>query len=84
MDAHLGIEKNVGGIDRKIRGVLAVVSLVLGVATLAGYLELPVLVGVVALVAGAGLGFNAVTQRCLGNKLLGINTCSVEPEASND
>lgn len=70
------IEKNVGGADRQVRAVLAVVLGALGVA--AGVGVLPVLGpvgGAVLLAAAAGLGFNAVTQRCMGNYVLGVNTC---------
>jgi len=33
---------------------------------------------VTGLLASAGLGFNFVTQRCMANKVLGINTCNVQ------
>lgn len=76
-------EKNVGGYDRILRGVFAVVCLVaaLGVFVLSpfgGTVDLAVVA--TALLASAGLTFNVVTQRCMGNKVLGINTCSIETE----
>jgi hypothetical protein len=70
------IEKNVGGTDRRVRAALAVVLAAVGVAAAAGLLPGVGTVGAaVALTASAGFGFNAVTQRCLGNRLLGIDTC---------
>ncbi|MFB6297032.1 MAG: DUF2892 domain-containing protein [Salinirussus sp.] len=65
-------EKNVGGLDRKARfvgGVLLVVAALGGLGTVGTG------VSAVVLAAGAGLLFNAVTQRCLANRLLGIDTC---------
>jgi len=48
-------------------------------ATAAGITREHIAVGpelpVVALAGGIGLLFNAVTQRCLANRLLGIDTC---------
>jgi len=67
-------EKNVGGLDRQVRFVAGV--LFLGVA-LAGVTTRAIgrPVGLVASAGGAGLLFNAVAQRCLLNKLLGVDTC---------
>lgn len=76
------IEKNVGGVDRTVRAVGAVALAVAGVAAVLGALPLLGWVGGVALLAGsAGLTFNVLTQRCLGNHLLGIDTC---PAPSGD
>jgi hypothetical protein len=70
------LPKNVGGLDRKVRAVGAVVLAAVGVAALLGALPLLGWVGGVALLVGsAGLTFNVLTQRCLGNHLLGIDTC---------
>jgi hypothetical protein len=69
----LGFERNVGGIDRYARAVLAVVFLVIGVAALVS--SRPAL-GVGAFVASAGLGFNAITGFCGINAVLGVDTCS--------
>jgi len=69
----LGLERNVGGIDRYARAVLAVVFLAIGAFALAS--SRPGL-GLGALVASAGLGFNAVTGFCGVNALLGVDTCS--------
>ncbi|MES3517789.1 MAG: DUF2892 domain-containing protein [Natronomonas sp.] len=68
------MERNVGGIDRKLRAVLGVILAVAGAAILStdatdrNY-------GLLAILASAGLLFNAVFGRCLGNRLLGIDTC---------
>jgi hypothetical protein len=56
--------------------VLAVVLAAVGIG--AGVGAVPVLGPVGAglcLAAAAGFGFNAVTQRCMGNYVLGVNTC---------
>ena len=73
MDLGFGDRRNVGGIDRKLRAALAVVFLAAGGwGLLAGQTAL----GVVALLAGAGFAFNAVSGFCVGNYLLGVDTCS--------
>jgi hypothetical protein len=73
MELGFGDSRNVGGIDRLLRAGLAVVALAAGGwALLAGE---PLVAGV-ALLAGAGFTFNAVTQFCVANQLLGIDTCS--------
>jgi hypothetical protein len=72
------MEKNVGGYDRIARGVLATLSTAVGVAGLAALGPLTATAGVLALGASAGLWFNVLTQRCLGNQLLGIDTCGAE------
>jgi hypothetical protein len=65
--------RNVGGIDRLVRAALAVVGFAVGGwALLAGE---PLIAGV-GLLAGAGFAFNAVTQFCVANHLLGVDTCS--------
>lgn len=69
----LGFERNVGGIDRYARAVLAVVFL--GIGAFALVLSRPGL-GVAALIASVGLGFNALTGFCGINAMLGVDTCS--------
>ncbi len=70
------IEKNVGGLDRQVRLVVGVVLGAVGIAGGLGYLPvLGALGGAVLMAASAGLLFNAVTQRCLANHLLGVDTC---------
>lgn len=66
------IERNVGGWDRRLRAGGA--ALALGLAAGAALRGLPT-VALFAALVGAGLGFNAATGFCLGNKLLGVNTC---------
>jgi uncharacterized membrane protein len=71
----MALERNVGGRDRIVRGVLGTTLVVAAVgAVLAGRQ----LVGVAAALVGAGLLFNAATQFCGVNALLGIDTCSRE------
>ncbi|WP_247729605.1 YgaP family membrane protein [Halovivax limisalsi] len=65
------MDRNVGGLDRIVRGVVGIWLLVVAVAALA--------VGArgratIAAVAGAGLCWNALTRFCGGNYLLGIDT----------
>lgn len=67
-------EKNVGGLDRQVRFLAGVVLLTValsGFATDAAGQSL----ALVALAGAGGLLFNAVAQRCLLNRLLGIDTC---------
>lgn len=70
------IEQNVGGIDRKLRAVGAVVALIAAVVLAT---QGATTIALVAGLVGAGLGVNAVTGICLGNTLLGVNTCEWEP-----
>ena len=67
-------EKNVGGLDRQIRFVAGTVLLAVALAGIvtdvAGQ---PV--ALIALAGATGLLFNAVAQRCLLNRLLGVDTC---------
>lgn len=67
-------EKNVGGLDRRVRFVAGTVLLAVAL-TAAGTDVVGQPVALVALAGAAGLLFNAVTQRCLLNRLLGIDTC---------
>ncbi len=78
------IEKNVGGYDRLVRLVVAVPLLVVGVlgvtgTTAVGSVLGPV-AGIAALAGAVSLLFNVVTQRCLTNQLLGIDTCELDKE----
>jgi hypothetical protein len=72
------LRRNVGGLDRKLRaaGGLAL----LAVAAWAALGTRPTLAAVAGLGA-LGLLFNAVTGFCGLNALLGVNTCSYDPEA---
>jgi len=78
------MEKNVGGYDRIARIALAVPLLVVGVLGVTGTTGVGSAVGTVgsiaALAGAASLLFNVVTQRCLTNRLLGINTCELDKE----
>lgn len=70
----MSMERNVGGLDRKIRAGVGAVLLLLGlvgffVETLAT-VSVATMVGVSMLVLAT-----AATQRCPINALLGINTC---------
>ncbi len=75
------MDKNVGGRDRQLRLVGAVVLAVAGAASVLGVFPgLGTLAGAVLLVGSAGLAFNVVTQRCLVNRLFGVDTCG-RPDA---
>lgn len=64
-------DTNVGGKDRLLRAVLAVVSTVVAVQALRGGRRK---IGAVAGLAALGAGFNAVTGFCGLNALLGVDT----------
>ncbi len=64
-------DTNVGGSDRLLRAVLAVVSTVVAVRALQSGRRK---VGAVAGLAALGAGFNAVTGFCGLNALLGLDT----------
>lgn len=67
--------RNVGGVDRMVRGILGVGLLVAtALATLAGR----PLFATGAALASVGLLFNAVVGWCGVNALFGIDTCSRE------
>ena len=69
------LERNVGGRDRLVRGVLAVVLTLVAVRTLrSGNRKL----GLVAVVGALGFGFNATTCFCGTNRLLGVDTTDSE------
>jgi predicted branched-subunit amino acid permease len=68
----MALEKNVGGFDRTARAVVgtSLVAVAIGASLTArpGF-------AVPAALAGAALLFNAATQFCGVNALLGIDTC---------
>ena len=65
------MERNVGGLDRIVRGVLGVWLVVVAAAA---YRDDKPERAAIAAVAGVGLLQNAVTCFCGGNYLLGIDT----------
>ncbi|SEW22846.1 YgaP family membrane protein [Halobacterium jilantaiense] len=69
------VERNVGGRDRLVRTVLAVALTALAVVKLR---DGDRTTGLLAGVAAAGLGFNAVTCFCGLNAALGVDTTSEE------
>ncbi|WP_247010409.1 YgaP-like transmembrane domain [Halorientalis litorea] len=69
------VSKNVGGIDRIGRALLAVVLTVVAVGALR---EEKRTTGLLATVGALAFGFNATTCFCGGNALLGIDTTSEE------
>lgn len=75
----MGLQRNVGGTDRLVRGALGFGALAVGVVAVAANDRRT---GALALVVAAGLLFNAAFQFCGLNALLGVNTCRVEPGES--
>jgi hypothetical protein len=71
----MALQQNVGGLDRKARAVVGIALVALAVGA---FVTARRAVGVAAALAGAGLLFNAATQFCGVNALLGIDTCSRE------
>ncbi|WP_254807592.1 YgaP family membrane protein [Natronosalvus amylolyticus] len=72
------MEPNVGGFDRTVRITLGVLALSLALAigsSTAFSADTRVLSVVVSLLLGGFLLTSALTRRCLGNRLLGIDTC---------
>lgn len=69
------MERNVGGIDRIGRVVLAAALLLIGYRTRDRTL------GTLAFIAGSDLLATAVIQRCPVNALLGIDTCGSSSSA---
>lgn len=67
------LQKNVGGRDRKLRAVLAVVATVVAIAAFRKGKRKP---GLLAGVAALGMAFNAVTCFCGLNATLGLDTSS--------
>jgi hypothetical protein len=80
MSVDIGLDRNVGGVDRIARAVLAVAAFAVGAW---GLTAGPLAVGLVGVVAGAIFTFNVVTQYCITNALLGVNTCSLDSADGN-
>lgn len=68
------MNKNVGGIDRMGRLIIGAIALVAGIAIVAGFLEVGVVVGAVAVVVGLILLATGTTQKCPINEAAGIDT----------
>ncbi|PSQ45405.1 DUF2892 domain-containing protein [Halobacteriales archaeon SW_7_68_16] len=67
------MERNVGRTDRIVRGTVGIALVAVGVGVVLG--DLGTVVAVTAFAGAGGLLVNAVTGRCLANRLLGIDTC---------
>jgi len=67
----MDLEKNVGGRDRQVRALLAVVLTIVAVSTLQNGKKK---IGLLAIVGALGFGFNATTCFCGMNETLGIDT----------
>ena len=75
------MERNVGGIDRIVRGVLGIWLLAVAFAALRARRRTT---AAVAGIAGLGLLQNAATRFCGGNWLLGIDTTGAVDDSSTD
>lgn len=67
------MNRNVGGYDRIVRGMLGIWLLVVAIAA---FLNDQGIKAATAAIAGAGLLVNWTTQFCGGNALFGIDTAS--------
>ncbi|WP_254768342.1 YgaP family membrane protein [Salinilacihabitans rarus] len=67
--------KNVGGLDRIVRGVLGIWLIVVGIAA---YIDEQRTKAAVATIAGLGLLHNVRTGFCGGNYLFGVDTTADE------
>ena len=65
------LDRNVGGTDRLLRALGAVLLTIIAVRALSGGQRIK---GVVAAVGALGLGFNATVCFCTLNKVLGVDT----------
>lgn len=63
-----------GGLDRTGRIVVGIIVVAAGIAAVAGYWEVGLVVGAVALVVGAVLLVTGTTQKCPINQAAGIDT----------
>jgi hypothetical protein len=68
------MEQNVGGIDRMARLVGGPLAALVGLGAVAGTIPGGALVGGALIVVGAILSVTGATQRCVLNRLLGVDT----------
>ncbi|MEF8812900.1 MAG: DUF2892 domain-containing protein [Halovenus sp.] len=74
------MERNVGGLDRKGRLVAGPVLVLIGVAIVAGVLDIGLTgtvglaVAALILVVGAIFVVTGTTQKCPANEMVGVNT----------
>lgn len=68
------MEQNVGGMDRTARLVVGPILLLVGIAALAELIPGGIAAGGVALLLGLVFTVTGTTQRCILNRLLGVDT----------
>jgi hypothetical protein len=68
------MDKNVGGLDRNARFVVGTLLAVAGIAAVADFLAVGVVIGAVALVVAAILLVTGATQKCPLNEVAGVDT----------
>ena len=69
----MDVPKNVGPLDRIVRGVLGIWLLAVSISAI---FERKLVTAAIAAIAGAGLVRNAQSAHCTGNLLFGIDTTS--------
>lgn len=68
------MDTNVGGFDRYGRIAIGLILAIVGIAAIAGYVDVDAIIGGVALVVGAVLLVTGATQKCPINSIIGIDT----------
>jgi hypothetical protein len=68
------MEKNVGGMDRMARLIAGPLAVLAGLGVVGGTVPGGALVGGALIVVGAILSVTGATQRCVLNRLLGVDT----------
>ncbi|MFC7058642.1 YgaP-like transmembrane domain [Halovenus salina] len=71
------MEQNVGGFDRTARLVAGPILAVVGLLIVAGVVSAALPLGAALLLVGVVLLGTGLTQRCIINQVLGVNTCNV-------
>lgn len=69
------MEQNVGGFDRTARLVAGPILAVVGLLIVADIVSAALPLGAALLLVGAVLLGTGLTQRCIINQVLGVNTC---------
>lgn len=81
-------KKNVGGVERLVRGTLGPTLIVVGIVSIAGFVRfapgtLGLVLSVVITLAGARMTQTAITQRCYVNAIIGRDSCRM-PSAETE
>ncbi len=71
----MGMKSNIGATDRRVRIGVGAGLVLVGLATVGGFLELGTTAGVVLSLIGLVLVGTGVSRVCLLYRLLGVDTC---------